>query len=125
VGGDGLVVPQFATAATLGVLAMPFLNPTPLSSIDGEQWALLLALGVLATAIPFTSFIIAAQVNSAARLGVAGYLVPVIAVTLAVTFLGENLTPAVVVGAFLIISGVILTERSSSHVPVPGVDIAE
>ena len=125
VGGDGLVVPQFATATTLGVLAMPFLNPTPLSSIDGEQWALLLALGVLATAIPFTSFIIAAQVNSAARLGVAGYLVPVVAVTLAVTFLGENLTPAVVVGAFLIISGVILTERSSSHVPVPGVDIAE
>jgi len=80
---------------------------------------------VLATAIPFTSFIIAAQVDSAARLGVAGYLVPVIAVTLAVAFLDEDLTPAVVVGAFLIISGVILTERSSRHVPVPGADIAE
>jgi drug/metabolite transporter (DMT)-like permease len=125
VGGDGLVVPQFATATALGVLAMAILNPTPLSSIEGGQWALLLALGVLATAIPFTSFIIAAQVNSAARLGVAGYLVPVIAVTLAVIFLGEDLTPPVVVGAFLIISGVILTERSSRHVPVPGVDIAE
>ena len=30
-----------------------------------------------------------------------------------------------VVGAVLIISGVIVTERSSRHVPVPGVDIAE
>jgi drug/metabolite transporter (DMT)-like permease len=49
----------------------------------------------------------------------------VIAVTLAVAFLDEDLTPAVVVGAFLIISGVILTERSIRHVPVPGADIAE
>ena len=48
-----------------------------------------------------------------------------VAVTLEVVFLGENLTPAVVVGAILIISGVIITERSSRHVPVPGIDIAE
>ena len=68
---------------------------------------------------------IAAELNPAARLGVAAYLVPVIAVTLAVTFLDEELTPAVLVGALLIISGVIITERSSRHVPVPGVDIAE
>jgi drug/metabolite transporter (DMT)-like permease len=54
-----------------------------------------------------------------------GYLVPVIAVILAVAFIGEDLTPAVVVGAALIISGVIITERSSRHVPVPGVDIAD
>jgi drug/metabolite transporter (DMT)-like permease len=86
---------------------------------------LLLALGVFARAIPFTSFLIAAVLNRAARLGVAAYFVPVVAVTLAVVFLGENLTPAVVVGAVLIISGVIVTERSSRHVPVPGVDIAE
>ena len=125
VGGDRLVIPQFATATMLGVLAMSFLNTTPVSSIETEQWVLLLALGVLATAIPFTSFLIAAEVNPAARLGVAAYLVPVIAVTLAVIFLAEELTPAVVVGALLIISGVIVTERSSRHVPVPGVDIAE
>ena len=125
VGGDRLVIPQFATATILGILAMPFLNTTQLSSIETEQWVLLLALGVLATAIPFTSFLIAAELNPAARLGVAAYLVPVIAVTLAVIFLGEELTPAVMVRALLIISGVIVTERSSRHVPVPGVDIAE
>ena len=52
VGGDRLVIPQFATATILGILAMPFLNTTQLSSIETEQWVLLLALGVLATAIP-------------------------------------------------------------------------
>jgi drug/metabolite transporter (DMT)-like permease len=85
----------------------------------------MVALGVFATAVPFTAFLIAAQVNPAARLGMAAYLVPVIAVTLAVTLLGETLSPTVVVGAALILSGVILTERSSRHVPVPGADIAE
>jgi drug/metabolite transporter (DMT)-like permease len=125
VGGNRLVIPQFTTATALGVLAMPFLNTSPLSSIESEQWVLLLALGVFSTAIPFTAFLIAAQINSAARLAVAAYLVPIIAVALAVTFLGETLTPPVVVGAILIISGVILTERSSRHVPVPGPDIAE
>jgi drug/metabolite transporter (DMT)-like permease len=125
VGGDRLVIPQFATATALGVLAMPFLNPTPLASVEPEQWGLMVALGVFATAVPFTAFLIAAQVNPAARLGMAAYLVPVIAVTLAVTLLGETLSPTVVVGAALILSGVILTERSSRHVPVPGADIAE
>ena len=52
VGVDRLVIPQFATATILGILAMPFLNTTPPSSIETEQWVLLLALGVLATAIP-------------------------------------------------------------------------
>jgi len=41
-----------------------------------------------------------------------------------VIFLGEKLTIAVVSGAVLIVSGVILAERSSRHVPVPGVNTA-
>jgi len=124
VGGDGLVIPQFAGATTICLVAMPFLNTTSLPSIEVSQWALLIALGALATALPFSAFLIAAQVNSASRLGVAGYVVPVIAVILAVIFLGEKLTLAIVVGAVLIIGGVILIERSSRHVPVPGVNTA-
>jgi drug/metabolite transporter (DMT)-like permease len=103
---------------------MPFLDTTPLHAIESSQWALLIALGTFATAVPFTAFLIAAQVNPASRLAVAGYLVPVLAVTLAVTLLGETLTIAVAVGAILIIGGVVLTERASRHVPVPGVDTA-
>lgn len=124
VGGDGLVIPQFAGATALCLAAMPFLNTTPLPSIELSEWALLIGLGALATAVPFSAFLIAAQVNSAARLGVAGYVVPVIAVILAVIFLGETLTVAIVVGAAFIIGGVVLIERSSSHVPVPGVNTA-
>jgi drug/metabolite transporter (DMT)-like permease len=124
VGGESLVIPQFATATALAVIAMPFLDITPLDSIDISRWGLLIALGAFATAVPFSAFLIAADVNPASRLGVAGYVVPVIAVILAVIFLNESLTLAVIVGAGLIIGGVILTERSSRHVPVPGVNTA-
>ncbi|HEY7470173.1 MAG TPA: DMT family transporter [Acidimicrobiia bacterium] len=124
VGGDPLVLPQFASATAISLALFPFLNTSPLGGIEAEQWALLLALGSFATAIPFTSFLIAAQINPASRLGVAGYLVPVIAVILAMVFLGESVTLPIVIGAILIIGGVILTERSNRHVPVPGVNTA-
>jgi drug/metabolite transporter (DMT)-like permease len=124
VGGDGLVIPQFTVATALTVIAMPFLDITAFPAIEPSQWALLVSLGTLATALPFTAFLIAAQVNPASRLSVAGYLVPVLAVILAVIFLGETVTVAVLVGAILIIGGVVLTERSSRHVPVPGIDTA-
>jgi drug/metabolite transporter (DMT)-like permease len=125
VGGDGLVIPQFAVAATVGALTMPFLSDTPVSTVEPAQWRLLLALGVFATAIPFTAFLVAAQVNPASRLAVIAYLVPVIAIALAIVALGETLTATVAAGAVMIITGVVLTERSSRHVPVPGADIAE
>ncbi len=44
-----------------------------------------------------------------------------VAVALAVMFLGETLTPEILAGAVLIIGGVILAERSTDHVPEPGV----
>ncbi len=80
---------------------------------------LLFTLGAFATAIPFSAFILAAQVNPATRLGVAGYVVPVIAVLLAVFFLDEQLTLAIVAGAILIIAGVILAEHSARRVLQP------
>ena len=51
-------------------------------------------------------------------------MVPVIAVVLAVLFLGESVTIPIMIGAVLILTGVMLTERSSRHVPVAGVNTA-
>jgi drug/metabolite transporter (DMT)-like permease len=79
---------------------------------------------VIGTTVAFTSFLIGAGVNPASRLALTGYAVPVVAVALAVTFLGEKLTPAIVGGAILIIIGVVLAERSTKHVPEPGVATA-
>jgi drug/metabolite transporter (DMT)-like permease len=48
----------------------------------------------------------------------------VLSVILAVIFLGEHITLAIMAGALLILAGVILAERSTVHVPEPGVATA-
>lgn len=118
---DKLVLPQF-TINTVTVFAIsPFLTTTELGSISGSTWLLMGAVGAVGTALPFVSFLIGASTNPASRLALTGYAVPVVAVTLAVVFLGESLTPEILAGAVLIISGVILAERTTDHVPEPGV----
>ena len=118
---DDLVLPQFTVNTVVLFVAVPLLWDTDIASIDGASWLLLAGIGVVGTTLAFTSFLIAAGLNPASRLALTGYSVPVVAVTLAVIFLGETLTPAILAGAVLIVVGVILAERTTSHVPEPGV----
>ncbi|MFZ0015036.1 MAG: DMT family transporter [Acidimicrobiia bacterium] len=121
---DQLVLPQFTVNTLVVAVVLPLFFDFNTATIDGTSWLLLIALGVLGTTVAFTSFLIGAGLNPASRLALTGYAVPVVAVALAVTFLGEKLTPAIVGGAILIIIGVVLAERSTKHVPEPGVATA-
>lgn len=118
---EDLVLPQFTVNTVLLLAVVPLLADVDLTGISGESWALLAAIGVIGTTVPFASFLIAAGINPAYRLGLTGYTVPVVAVGLAVMFLGERLTVPVVTGATLIVAGVVLAERATGHVPSPGV----
>jgi len=117
---DDLVLPQFTvnTIVTLTVLPLFFdFDPT---TLDDASWVMVAVTGAVGTTVAFTAFLIGAAVNPASRLALTGYSVPVVAVALAVIFLGEQLTLSILVGAALIVTGVVLAERSSSHVPEPG-----
>lgn len=118
---EKLVLPQFTVNTVTVFTIAPFLTGTQLGSISVPTWLLIGAVGAVGTALPFVSFLIGASTNPASRLALTGYAVPVVAVALAVMFLGETLTPEILAGAVLIISGVILAERSTDHVPEPGV----
>jgi drug/metabolite transporter (DMT)-like permease len=119
---DKLVLPQFSVNTVTVFLIAPFLTNTDLGGIEGSTWLLMAAVGAVGTALPFISFLLGASVNPASRLALTGYAVPVVAVALAVVFLGESLTPEILGGAVLILTGVILAERSTpAHVPEPGV----
>ncbi len=124
VGGDALVIPQFTAATVVLFLLLPVLGSSP-AAIGASDWVLILALGILGTTIPFTAFLVAAEMSPASRLAVSGYLVPVVAVVLAVIFLSETISLAVVAGAVLIIGGVVMAERATPHVPEPGFSTAQ
>jgi len=118
---DDLVLPQFTVNTVVMFVITPLIFDMDVPAVDTTSWVLIAAVGAVGTTLAFTSFLIAAGMNPARRLALTGYAVPVVAVTLAVIFLGETLTPAIIGGAVLILSGVILAERSTSHVPEPGV----
>lgn len=109
---EDLVVPQLASSALVLFIAVPLFIGFDFGPLDGTNIALMATLGTVGTALPFAAFVIAASVNRASRLALTGYSVPVLAVALAVIFLGERLTLSVVGGAVLIMAGVILTEKA-------------
>jgi drug/metabolite transporter (DMT)-like permease len=118
---DQLVLPQFTVNTVVLLVVLPLLFEIDVASIDGGSWILIAGVGAVGTTLAFASFLVAAGMNPASRLALTGYSVPVVAVTLAVLFLDETITLAIMGGAVLIIAGVILAERSTDHVPVPGV----
>lgn len=118
---DDLVLPQFTVNTVILFVAVPLIKGIDVSSIDGGAWLMLAGVGAIGTTLAFASFLVAAGINPASRLALTGYTVPVVAVTLAVIFLGETLTTPIVAGAVLIVVGVILAERYTDHMPEPGV----
>ncbi len=121
VSSDQLVLPQFTVATIIMFLLTPILGESGFSSFGTREWVLIALAGAIGTTLPFASFLIAASINPASRLALVGYAVPVVAVTLAVIFLGETVTLSILAGASLIIGGVYLAERGTKHVPEPGV----
>jgi len=119
-----LVLPQFTVNTVLVAVVLPISFGFDAGSVDTGSWLLIAGIGVLGTTLAFGSFLVAAGVNPASRLALVSYAIPVLSVILAVIFLGEEVTLGIAAGAFLILAGVILAERSTVHVPEPGVATA-
>lgn len=119
-----LVLPQFTVNTLATGLVLPLFLDFELTAIDNVSWWLIAGVGAVGTTLAFGSLLTAAGLNPASRLALVGYSIPVLSVILAVIFLGESLTLGIVVGAALIITGVVMVERTTPHVPEPGVATA-
>jgi drug/metabolite transporter (DMT)-like permease len=115
-----LVLPQFIFGLLALLVGLAIVGGGRSSTIDANLWWLLLASGVVGTALPFAAFLFAAEINPASRLAVVGYTVPVLGTIGALIFLGESFTGIMVVGAVLILAGVALSERMANYIPTPG-----
>ncbi len=124
VSSNDLVLPQFSVNTVVVSLFLPLVSDFEIATVDGASWLMIAGIGALGTTLAFGSFLVAAGMNPASRLATVGYTIPILSVILAVIFLGERITPAVVGGAALIITGVVVAERATSHVPEPGVATA-
>ncbi|WP_313691490.1 DMT family transporter [Halorarum halobium] len=75
-------------------------------------WAVILALGTVATALAIFAFFAGLKRVGASRAGVISTVEPAVAVVLGAAFLDEAVTPVMLVGAGLILSGVVLIQTA-------------
>jgi drug/metabolite transporter (DMT)-like permease len=75
-------------------------------------WALVLWVIVLGSIVPFTLFVGAMRHLSATRVGIAAMLEPVVATIVAWAWLGESLSAVQLVGAAVVLAGILLAQTA-------------
>lgn len=107
-----MVVPQFVGAAlTLVVVAVPTGAWTSFAGLPADVWGWAIVTGLFGTITPFYSFLQVVQRAETAKAALIGYLVPMASAVGAVIFLGDPVTPSLVVGGLVILAGVIVADR--------------
>jgi drug/metabolite transporter (DMT)-like permease len=92
-----------------GLLAVPS---------SGEGWLAVLWLGVLGTGLAYLFHFRILERWGPTRASLVTYVIPLVAVTLGFVVLGERLTPLELIGAALIIGGVVLVNSSVGQRPL-------
>lgn len=86
--------------------------PIGTSDTRFPSWVLLTSLIVLGTTIPFLLVVNALRHIRASQAAVIGMTEPLIAIVIAWVVLGESMTPVQLIGAVIVLFGVVLAERS-------------
>ena len=103
----GCAIGMIACLPFLGQLVSS-LAAAPLSAVLGVVY-----LGLVPTAIGFSTWAYALQRSPAGRLSVSTYIVPAIAIVLALIFFGEIPAPLAIVGGVICLAGVAISRRRS------------
>ena len=126
VGGKGLVAryPADVVTTVVATLGAVFLLPIALIESGGpggltaalltlpwQAWAALLLLGLGAGALANLWWLQLLSHTDASRAALALFLMPVVSTILAVVWLGEPLTLTIVLGALLVLAGVVVVQQ--------------
>jgi drug/metabolite transporter (DMT)-like permease len=103
----GCAIGMIACLPFLGQLVTS-LAAAPLSAVLGVVY-----LGLVPTAIGFSTWAYALQRTPAGRLSVSTYIVPAVAIVLALIFFGEIPAPLAIVGGVICLAGVAISRRRS------------
>ena len=101
-----------ATAAVYFVVALAAGRPLDPSAVPSSAWPLLGAVGLVASFLAIQTFYAGARRIGAAKAALVSTVEPPIIVVLAWVFLGQTLAPIQLVGAGLILTGVIIAQTS-------------
>lgn len=108
-------------AASLWILPLAWwFMPTAMPSTT--SWGAALMLGGLCTGVAFAIYFPLLHTIGATRTMTIAYLIPMFGVVWGALFLGEWITPSILVGGMLILSGLMCVTWSPAPVPLPAED---
>jgi drug/metabolite transporter, DME family len=118
IGGKRLSEQYDPLAVTTVVAALGAAFLFPLALLEGlhfdlsaQIWAMILLLGIGSGALANLWWMVILRHTRASRAAMALLLIPVVSATLAVTLLHEPLTLTIVLGAILVLGGVVVVQR--------------
>ena len=102
---------HFATGAVVIALITLGVEGGPAAE-TGRAWLLLAYMALASTVIPMLLYYWLLRTVTATYASLAGYVIPVVAVTAGVVLLDEQLQSGILLGGLLILIGVLITDRS-------------
>ena len=103
---------QFGFTGLFGLITA-FLVETPAWPGSESSWFAMLYLGLICSAFGFIAQLVAQKYTSAERIGILFCLEPVFATMIGVVYLHEAFGPMSMIGAVMVLTGVILSGRQS------------
>jgi drug/metabolite transporter (DMT)-like permease len=101
---------QFTLGALLAIGALLIVAGLP-QGTTAKGWASLAYVGLIGTFMPVVLYYWLIRHVTVTYSTIIGYIVPLVAVTIGVLALGEQIQPGIVVGGGLILVGVVVTDR--------------
>jgi drug/metabolite transporter (DMT)-like permease len=95
----------------LETLPFSFLGGTPWVNLTQDFVLSVFYLGIIASAIPFAIYFALLVRVDVVILSMVGYIIPVVAVTSGIVWLGERMSHPEIVGSILVLTGVVLATQ--------------
>ena len=102
---------QFLLSSVILIPAMVWFEGLP-DSLTAPGWALVFYMAIASTFLPFYLYYRLIESAPVTTVSLVGYLVPLVSLVAGVALLGEQIEPGIVVGGTLILTGMIITDRS-------------
>lgn len=109
-----LAIPMFLSGVIVAVLGGLVATDIKIAELNLRSWQLLALLALGSTLLPFVATLYASQHTTAANVALTAYAAPLVGVIGGAVLLDEVITPAIVVGGLLTITGVVMVGRKAT-----------
>ena len=103
-----LAIPMFVSGVVVAVAGGLVAADIKIAQLNPRSWQLLVLLALGSTLLPFVATLYASRHTTAANVALTAYVAPLVGVIGGAVLLDEVITPAIVVGGLLTVTGVVM-----------------